>query len=69
MASSLVLVRAMWPTSLIEAVTVTILGVVFVAVGLRLFRVLGPAELELLEQASIPGKRLLIRWLSSSPSH
>jgi O-antigen/teichoic acid export membrane protein len=65
MASCLVSVRAIWPTSLVEAVTLTVLGVALVAAGLRLFRVLGPAELHLLEQASVPGKRLLIRWLSS----
>jgi O-antigen/teichoic acid export membrane protein len=56
-------VRAMWPTSALEAVSSTILGVLIIAVGLRLFRVLGPGELELLGRTSIPGKYLLIRWL------
>ena len=39
-----------------------------VALGLRLFRVLGPGELELLERASIPGKHLLVRWLGARSS-
>jgi O-antigen/teichoic acid export membrane protein len=66
MVACLVPVRAMWPTSLLEAVTATIIGAAVVAVGLRLFRVLGPGELEVVEQANIPGTRLLIRWLRGS---
>jgi O-antigen/teichoic acid export membrane protein len=65
MVACLASVRAMWPTSALEAVSSTILGVLIVAVGLRLFRVLGPGELELLGRTSIPGKHLLIRWLGA----
>jgi O-antigen/teichoic acid export membrane protein len=66
MVACLAAVRAIWPTSLLQAAVCTFLGVVIVAAGLRLFRVLGPGELELLERASIPGKHLLVRWLSAS---
>jgi O-antigen/teichoic acid export membrane protein len=69
MVACLVSVRAIWPTSFLEAATTTIMGVAVVAWGLRVFRVLGPDELDLLEQASIPGKRLLIQWLGGSRSH
>ena len=57
-----------WPTSVIQAVACTILGVAIVALGLRLFRVIGPGELEVLERANIPGKHLLVRWLSGARS-
>ena len=68
MVVSLTAVRAVWPTSLLEAVACTFLGVLIVAVCLRLFRVLGPGELELLARTSIPGKHLLVRWLGSNRS-
>jgi O-antigen/teichoic acid export membrane protein len=66
MVACLVAVRLLWPTSLLEAVVATILGAAIVAIGLRLFRVLGPAELDVLERASIPGKHLLVRWLGAA---
>lgn len=66
MAAILTAVRAIWPTSLFQAAACTILGVAIIALGLRLFRVIGPGELEVLERASIPGKRLLVRWLSGA---
>ena len=65
MVACLTAVRAIWPTSLVEATACTLLGIVIVAIGLRLFRVLGADELELLERASIPGKHLLVRWLGA----
>ena len=68
MAAILTGVRAIWPTSVIEAAACTILGVVITAVGLRLFHVIGPRELELLGRASVPGKRLMVRWLSGARS-
>jgi O-antigen/teichoic acid export membrane protein len=63
MAGCLTVVRALWPTSLLEAITCTLLGVAIVAAGMRMFQVLGPGELDLLERASVPGKHLLVRWL------
>ena len=52
----------------IEAAALTCLGIVIVLVGLRLLQVMGPNELEVLARASIPGKRVLIRWFSAAPS-
>jgi O-antigen/teichoic acid export membrane protein len=66
MTACLTAVRTVWPTSLLEATTCTLLGVVIVALGMRLFRVLGPLELELIERMSIPGKRLLVRFLGGT---
>ena len=63
MAACLTAVRTVWPTSLLQATVCTLLGVVIVALGLRLFRVLGPSELKLIERMSVPGKRLLVRFL------
>ena len=68
MVACLGIVRAVWPTSLLEAVVCTSLGVAIVAVGLKLFRVLGAGELELLARTSIPGKHLLVRWLGADQS-
>lgn len=65
MVACLAAVRAVWPTSLVEAIVCTFLGAAIVAVGVRLFRVLGPGELEILERASIPAKHLLVRWLGA----
>ena len=64
MATILQTVRQFWSTSLAEAVTLTAFGVVIVVVGLRVFRVMGPGELEVLQRTSIPGKHLLVRWLT-----
>ena len=66
MAACLTAVRTVWPTSLLQAIACTLLGVVIVALGLRLFRVLGPLELELIERMSVPGKRLLVRFLDGT---
>lgn len=66
MAACLTTVRTVWPTSLLQVIACTLLGVVMVALGLRLFRVLGPREVELIERMSIPGKRLLVRCLVAS---
>jgi O-antigen/teichoic acid export membrane protein len=63
MVGCLVLMRAIWPTSLAEAVASTLLGVIVVIVGLRLFRVLGPDELDVLARASVPGREWMTRWL------
>jgi len=65
MAAVLSAIRQAWSTSFAEATTLTILGGGIVVVGLRVFRVMGPSEIEVLDRASIPGKRYLIRWLQS----
>jgi O-antigen/teichoic acid export membrane protein len=48
-----------WP----EAVGLTLLGVVTVAIGAKIFGVVGPHELELIERAALPGGSYLVRWL------
>ena len=64
MAGVLLTIRQSWHTSPLEASALTMLGMVIVAGGLRLFRVLGPEELDVLTRASIPGKRWLVPWLA-----
>jgi O-antigen/teichoic acid export membrane protein len=64
MAAALVLFRQLWPTSFLEAITLTATGVAIVVCGLRALRILGPDELDVLDRASIPGKHLLLQWLT-----
>ncbi len=66
MALTLSAIRQVWGTSVVEASALTLLGVVIVLVGLRVLRVMGPNELEVLQRVSVPGKHLLVRWLSPS---
>ncbi len=63
MAAVLGAIRQVWPTSIIEAATLTALGVAVFIIGVRLFHVLGSGEIDVLERSSIPGKHLLARWL------
>ena len=63
MAATLEIVRRLWGTSLLEACVLTAAGVLIVSVGLRVLRILGPNELEVLKRASIPGRDLLAQWL------
>jgi len=53
------IVPASWP----RVVGLTLLGVAVVAVGTRVFRVLGEHELALIERAGLPGGSHIIRWL------
>ena len=64
MAAVLGVLRQLWPTSILEATTLTLAGVVIVACGLRAFRIPGPDELDVLNRASIPGKHLVLQWLT-----
>ena len=57
-------IRQVWNTSAVEAAALTMLGVVIVLVGLRVMQVMGPNEIEVLQRTSMPGKGLLVRWLS-----
>ena len=41
----------------------TALGVVIYLVGLRLARILGAEEIDLLHRSGIPGKDLVLNWL------
>jgi len=55
--------RNIFATSWLQVIALTLLGVVVVAVGTRLFRVLGEHELALIERAGLPGGAHIIRWL------
>jgi O-antigen/teichoic acid export membrane protein len=66
MAAVLGAVRQVWSPSAVEAATLTMLGIAIVLVGLRVFRVMGPGELDVLQRASIPGKRALAWWLRAA---
>ncbi len=55
--------RSMFETSWTQVVSLTLLGMVVVAVGTRAFRVLGEHELALIERAKLPGGAHIIRWL------
>ena len=59
----LVLLRGYWSTSLVEAIGLTALGATFYLVALRVARVLGAEEIELLERSAVPGKGLALAWL------
>ena len=63
MGAVLQLLRVMWGTSVLEAITLTLLGVLLVAGALRVFHILGPDELGILERARIPGRKWLVQWL------
>ena len=65
MSALLTAIRAIWPTSITQATVCTLLGMVIIAAGLKIFRVLGPGELELIERMSVPGKHLLVRFLDA----
>lgn len=64
MAAVLQLIRLAWTTSPIEASTLTVLGVLLIAAALRVFRILGPDELGVLERVSIPGRKWVVNWLA-----
>jgi O-antigen/teichoic acid export membrane protein len=65
MAAALVALRQVWPTSPLEALSLTMLGVSLVVIGLRVGRVVGPAELEVLAKTNVPGKQMLLKWLAA----
>jgi len=60
----LAMVRSYVPRSPLEAIGLTLLGVVIYTASLRLARILGPEEIDLLERSDIPGKRLVLAWLA-----
>ncbi len=66
MSVVLTAVRATWPTSISQAIACTVLGVMIITLGLRLFQILGPGELELIERMGVPGRHLLVRFLNGS---
>ena len=58
----LISVRPNGGTSWLEAVLLTMLGVATVLVGMRVFRVLGPRELDLVRRTQLPGSALILRF-------
>lgn len=56
--------RSYWPTSIAEAVGLTLAGMVVFGIGIRLAAVLGKEEVDLLKRSRLPGGRWLISWLS-----
>src|SRR5205807_361958 len=67
-ATVLALGRAFWPTSVAEAVTLTLAGVVVFAVAVRLGRVLGSDEFDLFRRANLPGASWILRLLGAPTS-
>jgi O-antigen/teichoic acid export membrane protein len=63
MAAMLLAMQAVWGTSAAEAATLTAAGVAIVFIGLRMFRLVGPEDLEVLERSNVPGMRWLLQWL------
>jgi len=60
----LAVMRHFLERSPLEVLGLTILGAGIYVAGLRVARVLGPEEVDLLERSEIPGKRLALAWLS-----
>ena len=64
MGAALVGVRALMDRSVAGIIGLTIAGAVVYLIGLRVARILGPEEIDLLERSDIPGKRLALAWLA-----
>jgi len=69
MGAVLALGRALLPPSLGEAVLLTLGGVVVYAVGIRVGRVLGSEEADLLRRTRLPGQRWIVGWLLPATGH
>ena len=63
MGTVLILIRPTGAPSWFQAVLLTVVGAAIVLAGMRLFRVIGPRELDLLERARIPGGAWLLAFL------
>jgi len=64
MGAVLLILRWYLPRSPTEAAALTILGALIYVAGLRVARILGPEEIDLLERSNVPGKRLALAWLA-----
>ena len=56
---------ARWPASPLHVVALVVLGAAIFVLGLRVARVLGPEEIELVERTRLPGSRWLIAWCAA----
>ena len=63
MAAALAVGRTLWPTSVVEALTLTLAGVLIFMLGVRVTRVIDPVEVEILNRTKIPGRDWVVRWL------
>lgn len=66
MGSVLVVAQSWWTRSVIEAITLTFAGIVIFGFGLRIAKVMGPDETELLRRGQLPGHRWILNWLVPS---
>jgi O-antigen/teichoic acid export membrane protein len=64
MGAVLVILRWYLPQSPVEAAALTFVGALTYIAGLRVARILGPEEIDLLERSNVPGKRLALAWLA-----
>ena len=64
MAIALTMMRAVWATSLLEAITLTLTGAIVFFVGLRIVDALGPEEIDLLKRLELPGHVWVVAWLA-----
>lgn len=69
MATAISAARLFWPTSPIEALTLTLVAVVLYLLGLRWARVVGPEEVDLLRRSKVPGHGWVVAWLAPSADH
>jgi O-antigen/teichoic acid export membrane protein len=64
MGAVLVVARRLLETSVPQAVGLTVLGALVYLAGLRVARILGDEEIDLLDRSDVPGKRLVLAWLA-----
>ena len=64
MATALAAARAVWATSLLEAITLILAGAIVYVVGLRVVGALGPEEIDLLQRSELPGHTWVVAWLT-----
>ncbi len=68
MAIVLVVGRTLWPTSPLQATVLTFVGMGIFLLGIRLGRLLGEEEINLIRRSQLPGHQLLVRWLAPAGS-
>jgi O-antigen/teichoic acid export membrane protein len=66
MGTVLVFARAVWPTSFAEAVTLTVVGGIVFAIGVRLTGAIGVEETGLLRRVNLPGSRWVLALFGGS---
>jgi O-antigen/teichoic acid export membrane protein len=65
MGAVLVIGRAAWPPSLAEAITLTAVGALVFAIGVRMTGAIGSEEIGLLRRANLPGGRWVLALLGT----